>query len=117
MTWLKFDIRTGLAQWLEWRRYHTTRTAIVLRGRGGTATLGSSVVDHRGDDRTSRARIWDTYATCGVSFSCVTRIPFDMRDRSADGEAVEFSNPRQLVPVQYGMMLPRMGEVNLVVSR
>ena len=31
----------------------------------------------------------------------------------ADGEVVEFSNPRQLVPVQYGMMLPRMGEVRL----
>lgn len=30
---------------------------------------------------------------------------------AADGEAVEFINPRQLVPVQYGMMLPRMGEV------
>lgn len=31
----------------------------------------------------------------------------------SEGEAVEFSNPRRLVPVQYGMMLPRFGEVRL----
>ncbi|CAM9950630.1 unnamed protein product [Ectocarpus sp. 12 AP-2014] len=30
----------------------------------------------------------------------------------ADGGAAQFSNPRQLVPVQYGMMLPRLGELS-----
>lgn len=34
--------------------------------------------------------------------------------RKIDGGAAEFNNPRQLVPVQYGMMLPRLGEVRLV---
>ncbi|CAN0479157.1 unnamed protein product, partial [Ectocarpus sp. 8 AP-2014] len=29
-----------------------------------------------------------------------------------DGGVAQFSNPRQLVPVQYGMMLPRLGEVS-----
>ncbi|CAM9526893.1 unnamed protein product, partial [Laminaria digitata] len=28
-----------------------------------------------------------------------------------EGEAAEFRNPRRLVPVQYGIMLPRLGEV------
>lgn len=39
--------------------------------------------------------------------------------RTTAGEAAEFSNPRQVVPVQYGVMLPRLGEVrqtNLISS-
>ncbi|CAM9124714.1 unnamed protein product [Ectocarpus sp. 4 AP-2014] len=31
---------------------------------------------------------------------------------AGDGGAAQFSNPRQLVPVQYGMMLPRLGELS-----
>lgn len=35
-------------------------------------------------------------------------------NQSSEGDAVEFINPRQLVPVRYGMMLPRLGEVRAV---